>query len=74
LSVTKHEVYMPPRCTCGERPIVEHDKSAEAMIRRVIPSRVRCPACGRRTAWERTRFHAEIAWEEGRIIDGGTEA
>lgn len=68
-----HEVYMPPRCICGERPIVEHDKSAEAMIRRVIPSRVRCPACGRRTAWERTRFHAEIAWEEGRIVDGGTE-
>ena len=64
---------MPPRCTCGERPIVEHDRSAGAMIRRVIPSRVRCTACGRMTAWERTRFHAEIAWEEGRVIDGRAE-
>lgn len=73
MKITKHEVYMPPRCTCGERPIIEHDKSAGAMIRRVIPSRVRCTACGRQTAWERTRFHAEIAWEEGRIIDGRAE-
>lgn len=62
---------MPPRCTCGERPIVEHDTSAEAMIRRLIPSRVRCTACGRQTEWKHTRFQAEIAWENGEIYEDG---
>lgn len=71
MSYTKHEVYMPPRCTCGERPIVEHDKSAEAMIRKVIPSRVRCASCGRQTDWKHTRFQAEIAWERGEIYEDG---
>lgn len=70
MSYTRHEVYMPPRCTCGERPIVEHDTSAGAMIRRLIPSRVRCTACGRMTAWKRSRFQAEIAWEEGDCENG----
>ena len=64
---------MPPRCICGERPIVEHDKGAEAMIRRLIPSRVRCTACGRQTEWKHSRFQAEIAWEEGEVIDGRAE-
>ena len=65
------EVYMPPRCSCGERPIVEHEESAEAMIRRAIPSRVRCPGCGKKTQWRQTRFQAEIAWEEHIYDDTG---
>ena len=59
------EAYMPPRCPCGVRPVVEHDTPPQGMPHSVIPSRVRCPACGRRTAWHRTRFQAEIAWEGG---------
>ena len=71
MGVTVREVYMPPRCTCGERPIVEHDMLLQGMAHSVIPSRVRCQACGRRTPWRRTRFQAEIAWEEGVYEDTG---
>lgn len=64
-----HEVYMLPRCSvCNIRPIVEHD-TKEAYS--VIPSRVRCTSCGRRTAWKHTRFQAEIAWERGEIYEDG---
>lgn len=64
--VTVKEVYMPPKCPdCGERPIVEHDAPPQAMPHSMIPSRVRCPGCGKRTEWRSTRFQAEIAWEEG---------
>lgn len=68
MKIGVHEVYLPPKCTCGTRPIVEHDTDGAYSV---IPSRVRCSACGRHTEWKHTRFQAEIAWEKGETYEDG---
>lgn len=53
--------YVPSPCRrCGGAPVLEYNGQYRSAIR----SRMHCPACGTFTDWRRTRFQAEMEWEE----------
>lgn len=55
------KTYPIPKCPrCGCKAKLEYN----AEVGYWTQSRVRCTACGRRTAWRPTRFQAEIEWED----------